>query len=135
MSIATSREHRLSKPGPLIADPSNTAAPATASHRAAAAAEVERRIRAEISAQRAAEGSPVITPPPETPITTTTGNLRPLSPIEENEVELDNLKDKSARRSTKTKRAHDVPVNGMSYYLIVMIFNPSLSVNSVLKMI
>ena len=62
MSIAAFREPRLSKPGPSIADPSNTAPPATASHRAAAAAaEAGRRIQAEISAQTAAEGSPVIT--------------------------------------------------------------------------
>ena len=38
MSLAASREPRLSKPGPSIADPSNIAAPATVSHRAAAAA-------------------------------------------------------------------------------------------------
>jgi hypothetical protein len=127
MSIATSREPRLSKPGPSIADPSNTAAPATASHRAAAAAaEAERRIRAEISAQTAAEGSPFITPPPETPISTT-GNNETLSPIEEDQFEdqlrdqLDNLRDKSARRSTtKTKRrAHDV--NGQSYHIVIFI--------------
>ena len=68
MSIATSREPQLSKPGPLIADPSNTAALATSSHRAAAAAtEAECKIRAEIAAQRAAEGSPVITPLPKHP--------------------------------------------------------------------
>ena len=82
MSIAASREPRLSKPGPSIADPGNTAPPATASHRAAAAAaEAGRRIQAEISTQTAAEGSPVITPPPETPISTTnsTGNTQPLT--------------------------------------------------------
>ena len=93
MSIAASREPQLSKPGPSIADPGNTAPPATASHRAAAAAaEAGRRIQAEISAQTAAEGSPVITPPPETPISTTnsTGNTQPLtlSSIEEDEDQL-----------------------------------------------
>ena len=106
MSIAASREPRLSKPGPSIADPGNTAPPATASHRAAAAAaEAGRRIQAEISAQTAAEGSPVITPPPETPISTTnsTGNTQPLtlSSIEEDKDQLvdklDNLRDKALK--------------------------------------
>ena len=120
MSIATSQEPRLSKPGPLIADPSNTAALATSSHRAAAAtAEAERKIRAEIAAQRAAEGSPVITPPPETPISTTNSNKQSLTLVEELEDEdksVDNIRDNLARKPTKTKdkinkRAH-VPVNG-----------------------
>ena len=54
MSIAASWEPWLSKPGPSIADPSNTPPPATVSHRtAAAAAEAGRRIRAEISVQTA----------------------------------------------------------------------------------
>ena len=123
-NIAASQEPRVSKPGPVIADPSNRAAPATSSHRAAAAAaEAERRIQnATIAAQRAAERSPVITPPPETPIisaTTTTSNKQPLSSspeIEDNENRLDNLRDNLARRSTtgSKKRAH--VVNGQSYY-------------------
>ena len=128
MSIAAFWEPRLSKPGPSIADPSNTAPTATASHRAAAAAaEAGRWIWAEISVQTAAEGSPVITPPPETPISTTnsTGNTQPLalSSIEEDKDQLvdklDNLRDKalkSAKKSkkTRTKRAHDA--DGQSYY-------------------
>ena len=129
MSIATSREPRLSKPGPLIADPSNTAALATSSHRAAAAAtEAERKICAEIAAQRAAEGSPVITPPPETPISTTNSNKQSLTPVEELEDEdksVDNIRDNLARKPTKTKdkinkRAH-VPVNGQSYHYFYLI--------------
>ena len=116
MSIAASREPWLSKPGHLITDLSNTALPATSSHRAAqaAAAEAERRICAEINEQRAAEGSPIITPPPETHISTTN---QPLSPIEDDESEdkLDNLVDNSGprdnltiqRRSKKSKRAHN----------------------------
>ena len=120
-NLAASREPLLSKPGPLIADPSNTAAPATASHRAAAAAEAERRIRAAIAAQRAAEGSPVITPPPETPISTTNSTTQPLTPIKDDEDsnKLDKLRNQGenlARRGTTkskqlTKRTH-VPVNG-----------------------
>jgi hypothetical protein len=110
MSIAASREPRLSKPGPLITDPSNTALPATSSHRAAAAAEAERRIRAEIDAQRAAEGSPIITPPPETPISTTNQHL---SPIIEDDEDKSDKSDKlgprdnltTRKRSTKSKRA------------------------------
>jgi hypothetical protein len=119
--MAASREPRLSKPGPLIADPSNAAAPATASHcAAAAAAEAERKIRAEISTQQAAEGSPIITPPPETP-TTTISDKQPLSSIhEDNELDdsdngidkLANLRNNLARRTTKTKRRAHVPVNG-----------------------
>ena len=113
MSIATSREPQLSKPGPLIADPSNTAAPATASHRAAAAAEAERRIQTEIAAQKAREGSPFITPPPETPTSTTnsTSNKQALTSIQSDGDEeiLQSRGDSLARRSTKSKRDH---VNG-----------------------
>jgi hypothetical protein len=123
MSIAASREPRLSKPGPSIADPSNTAAPATASHRAAAAAaEAERKIRAEISAQRAAEGSPFITPPPDTPISTS--DKQSLSPIQEDEDnlgKLDNLRDNLARKSTKSKQAL-TRNGGQSYCYIYLIF-------------
>ena len=128
MSLATSRKPRLSKPGPSIADLSNTAPPATASHCAAqatAAAETEWQIQAGFFVQTAAEGSPFITPPPETPIspTNSTGNNQPLPSIEEELVDkLDNLRDKSARRSDlkKTKRAHDV--NGKSYCYIYLIY-------------
>ena len=116
-SIATLREPRLSKPGPSIADPSNTATPAIASHRAAAAAEVERRICAEIFAQRAAFGSPVITPP-ETRTPTPTGTTnRPLSPIQdEDNSDKEKLGSESdnpghGARSAKTKQAH---ANGQS---------------------
>lgn len=111
MSIAASREPRLSKPGPSIADPSNTAAPATASHRAAAAAEAERRIQTEIAAQRAKEGSPVITPPPETPISTTTStsNKQPLTSVQSDGDEeiLQSLGDNLARKSTKSRSKRD----------------------------
>ena len=118
MSIAASREPRLSKPGPSIADPSNTAAPATASHRAAAAAEAERRIQSEIAAQRAREGSPVITPPSETPISTTNSTSKLTTSIQSDgdEVISQNPGDNLARRSTKSKRDHDV--NG-TYHDIV----------------
>jgi hypothetical protein len=106
----------VSKPGPSIADPSNTALAATASHRTAAAAEAERRIRAEIAAQRAAEGSPVITPP-ETP-NSNQQRLTPNSPIEDDDNTLEDLGDNlnlvEKKRSTKSKQAH-VPVNSRSY--------------------
>ena len=98
----------------LITDPSNTALPATSSHHAAqaAAAEAERRICAEIDAQRAAEGSPIITPPPETPVSTTNQHL---SPIKDDEDKSDNLVDNLGprdnltirRRSKKSKQAHN----------------------------
>jgi hypothetical protein len=116
-SLAASQEPRLSKPGPLIADLSNRAAPATASHHAAAA-EAERWIRVEISMQTAAESYPVITPPPETPISTTnsTGD-KPLSPIEEDEDQLqDNLRDNLVSGSL---RENDV--NGKLYCYIFIL--------------
>ena len=109
-NLAASREPWLSKPGPLIADPSNTAAPATASHRATAAAEAERRIHTAIAAQRAAEGSPVITPPPETPTSTTNSTTQPLTSIKDDEDsnkldKLRNLGENLARQgTTKSKQ-------------------------------
>ena len=105
----------LSKPGPLIADLNNTASPATASHRAAAAAEAEWWIQAEIAAQRASEGSLVITPPPETPISPTNSNRQPLTPINlADEDRLDNLGDNLVRKSQATKFKHRAHVNGQS---------------------
>ena len=104
------------KTGALIADPSNTTSPATASHCAAAAAEAEQRIWAEIVAQRASEGSLVITSPPETLISPTNSNRQPLTPIDSaDEDRLDNLGDNLARKSQTTKSKCQAHVNGQSY--------------------
>jgi hypothetical protein len=102
----------------ILVDPSNTATPAIASHCAAAAAEVEQRIRAEIFAQRVTFGSPVITPPPEAQSPTLTGTTnQPLSPIQdEDDSDKEKLGSESdnpgcGARSAKTKQAH---ANGQS---------------------
>jgi hypothetical protein len=73
--------------------------------------------------QTAAEGSPVITPPPDTPIYTC--DRQPLSPIleDENLGKLDNLGDNDlVRKSTKSKQAPR-HVNGQSYYYLYLIFS------------
>ena len=72
--LMTSRSGRVSKPAPVLADPSNVAKPST-SHRAAALAVITERQAAASAA--ANDHSPHITPPPETLITTPAVDKRP----------------------------------------------------------
>jgi hypothetical protein len=78
-----SRSGRVSKPAPLLADPSNVAIPQTSSHRVAAlAAEAERKavlLAKSIQEHVAADHPPAITSAPET-LPTSASSKRPRSP-------------------------------------------------------
>lgn len=78
-----SRSGRVSKPAPLLADPSNVAIPQTSSHHVAAlAAEAERRavlVAKSIQEPVAADPPPAITSVPETP-SASASSKRPWSP-------------------------------------------------------
>lgn len=112
----TSRSGRVSKPAPVLADPSNVAKPSTSSHRAAALAVITERQAAASAA--ANDHSPHITPPPETLITTPAVDKRPGRPSasvgakDDNESDhQDHPDDQTLRKSTKRARVDDGPGN------------------------
>ena len=108
--MSSSRSGRVSKPAPILADPSNVAKASTSSHRAAALAVITERQAAAIAA--ANDHSPNITPPPET-LTTAPAVAKRLgrpSASGTKDDESDDYQDhpddhQISRKSTSTKRA------------------------------